>query len=208
MPHIYFIGGAPRVGKSTLMRRFLEAKQIPAAATDDLRTTLRASTTPAASPALFYLDSLNADESNMARLMQTRTADIIAAADREAEAVWPAVVDFATRHLAMGSDVVIEGVALLPHLVNQVKLPYSAIFLGSQLPSQVQFIKSYAAGHPDTWLGTLKPATVEAFAHYSIATSQHVQTEATKYKQTYLEMSAGSFGQQLAAAQKILQHTP
>src|SRR5690349_2536564 len=112
MAQAYLIGGAPRVGKSTLARHVLAQKPMAFAATDDLRTKLRAQTSPAAAPDLFYLDSLNANEADMARRMLNDTATIIAAADRESAAVWPAVAEFARSELAAGHDVLVEGVAI------------------------------------------------------------------------------------------------
>ena len=200
MGRAYFIGGAPRVCKSTLALKFQERQSLICASTDSLRETLRATTSPAHQPDLFYLDSLNSDEPNMAHLMQYRTADIIAAADRESEAVWPAVEAFVSKHIDTNRDVLVEGVAILPHLITTLAVDYSVIYLGNQSPSQSQVIKEFAATHPDTWLGTLHPQTVAAFAHFCQSYSLHQKKQAAKFKQPYLEMSAHPFPEALQLA--------
>lgn len=205
MPRAYLIGGAPRVGKSTLAGQFLAARPMTHAYTDDLRAAVRAATTPAATPDLFYLDSLNADEANMARLMREQTSEIIAAADRESAYVWPAALELIHRELAAGHDVLIEGVAVLPQFLAKADFPYTALFLGNQSPAHSAIIHQYAADHPDSWLGSLQPETIDAFAHFTQTTSRHVELEASKYQLPYLEMSSGPFANTLGTALEMLQ---
>jgi 2-phosphoglycerate kinase len=204
MPQVYFIGGAPRVGKSTLALKVSEHMPLPHASTDSIRSSVRQTTTPEATPDLFYLDSLNADEANMAKLMRHHSVDIIAAADAEAAAVWPAVEALAHSKLGEGKSVLIEGVAVLPSLLATLELPYSAVFLGNQSADHTQIICDYAKHHPDTWLGSLQPDTVEAFAEFSRAYSAHTQREAQKYNLPYFEMSTGSFPEAIVAARQRL----
>lgn len=193
MARAYFIGGAPRVGKSTVAAMFLASHSAAFASTDDLRTALRRKTSPAQQPDLYYLDSLNSNELEMARLMREGTADIIAAADRESAVVWPAVDTFVRENLAAGRDVLVEGVAILPHFVAQLDIDYSVIYLGNQSPAHGQIIQNHASKHPDTWLATLQPDTIAAFAEFVRATSAHIESEAAKHGQPYLEMSSLPF---------------
>lgn len=204
MPQAYLIGGAPRVGKSSLAQAVLTAFPMPFVATDNVRSSIRATTTAAQNPDLFYLDSLNADESNMARLMREQTSDIIAAADRESARVWPTVTNIIRTHLIAGHDILVEGVAILPEFVQSADLPFTVVFLGNQSPEHTEIITSYAQNHPSSWLGSLQPATVEAFAQFSLATSAHIANEAQKYGLPYLEMSREPFADTLASAARTL----
>ena len=173
---------------------------MPCASTDSLRTSLRSWISPADQPELFYLDTLNADESYMADAMLSHTKAIVEAADLESEAVWPAVEYFVHKHIMAGHDVLVEGVALLPHLINSLDIEYSVVHLGNQSAAQLGAIQAYAADHPDTWIATLQPATVIAFAHFCQVSSAHVQIQAKKYSQPYIEMSSQSFPESIQGA--------
>jgi predicted ATPase len=203
-PHVYLIGGAPRTGKSTLARQLTQHWTTQFTSTDAIRTQLRQTITSSAEPDLYYLDSLNADETNMARLMRDHTKDIIAAAERESAVVWQTVEPFIRSNVSAGRSILVEGVAILPHLVAALNINYSVIYLGNQSAGHAKVILEYAQNHPETWLGSLKPATVVAYAIFCQATSAHIEHEAKKYKQTYIEMSTGSFNQGLDLAVKVL----
>jgi 2-phosphoglycerate kinase len=204
VPRAYLIGGAPRTGKSTLAGLLGKQLSLTPIATDDLRTQVRAATPPSAAPDLYYLDSLNADQANMTRLMLEHTAGIIAAADRESALVWPAVEQLIREHFAAGRSVLIEGVAILPALVAGLNVPYSIVHLGNQSDAHTKIILENARQHPDTWLGSLPEATIRAFAKYTQAYSDHAQTQAQNNHQTYLEMSLSPFNKSLQKAIKTL----
>jgi 2-phosphoglycerate kinase len=204
MARVYFIGGAPRVGKSTLAEGFLATHPMAFAATDDLRANLRRTITPEAEPDLYYLDSLNADEANMARLMRNETAEIIAAADREAHIVWRAVESLVRQTTEIGQDILIEGVAALPQLVAQLDVPTTAVYLGNQSAGHTHIILNYAQRHPESWLGSLKPATIEAFAAFTRAYSAHAAEQARACGFPYIEMSTANFDISLTKALNTL----
>ncbi len=204
MAQAYLIGGAPRTGKSSLAHLLGAQLSLVPIATDDLRTQVRASTPPSAEPDLYYLDSLNADQANMTRLMLEHTTDIIAATDRESAVVWPAVERLIHQNLTTGRSIIIEGVAILPALVAQLNIPYSVIHLGNQSDAHTDIVLKNAHEHPDTWLGSLPELTIRAFAKYTQAYSAHAQKQAQINNQTYLEMSTLSFKQSLEHALESL----
>lgn len=204
MARVYLIGGAPRVGKSTLALKLQSRHRVVSISTDALRAKLRETITPIMEPDLYYLDSLNANETAMANQMRSNTHELIAAADRESTIVWSAVHDFISRHLLAGHDVLVEGVAVLPQTVAQLPFEYSVVHLGNQAPDHVRIIEQYALNHPDTWLGTLNPDTVAAFGEFSGQYSRHAQSQALKFNQTYIEMSEKSFPESLHQALSAL----
>ncbi|HEX3082483.1 MAG TPA: hypothetical protein VHQ86_04460 [Candidatus Saccharimonadia bacterium] len=206
MAQAYFIGGAPRVGKSTLAHMLARRKQASVTSTDMVRTHIRKTTTAEAEPDLFYLDSLNVDEAEMARLMREQTADIIAAADREHTVVWKAVEELVRTSLAADRSIIVEGVAVMPEFVAKLKdLPHTAVYMGNQSPAFDRFVVQFAATHPNTWLGSLKPLTVSAFAAFCRGTSTHVHEQAQATRQTYIEMSDTAFEVALNRAMMVLQ---
>ncbi len=204
-PNIYLIGGAPRVGKSTLASLLARQLSTEPIATDDLRTQIRSFTAPATEPDLYYLDSLNVDEANMTRLMRDHTKDIIAAADRESTVVWRSIEILIQAHATSAQPLIIEGVAILPHLVAGLRVPHTAVHLGNQSPAHAKIILDFARNNPNTWLGTLQTDTLEAFAKFTQHYSVHAQAEAQKYHQPYLEMNSQPFEESLEKALDLLQ---
>ena len=204
----YFIGGAPRTGKTTLARRISQRTKLQSTNTDAVRSELRRSILQTTEPDLYYLDSLNASESNMARLMLDQTNDIIAAADRESKVVWKTVEAFVRTNVKAGHDILVEGVAVLPEFIAKLDIPYSAVFLGNQSTGHAQIILEYAKTHPGTWLSKLSPSTIEAFAHFSNATSVHIEAECKKYGLTYIDMDEKTYERQLTFALSHLKQSP
>jgi len=204
-PSIYLIGGAPRTGKTTLATMLAQKLSIPLTSTDTLRGQLRQTIPATVEPDLYYLDSLNADEADMARLMREQTAEIIAAADRESSVVWRAVDALVRENIKTGQSIVIEGVAVLPALVARLEGIPHVVHLGNQSHDHTKIVLKDARTHPDTWLGSLKLDTLEAFALFCQSTSTHIEREAHKYHQTYLEMSSQPFEQSLQLALNSLQ---
>jgi hypothetical protein len=182
-----------------------DRQHLQIASTDAIRAQIRQTITRSAEPDLYYLDSLNADEANMARLMLEQTASIIAAAEHESAVVWRTVEPFIRANITAGHSVVVEGVAVLPGLITKLNVRHSVIFLGNQSPKHTKIVLDYAQDNPDTWLGGLNAATVEAYATYSRAFSSHIEQEARKYHQAYIEMSDSAFDLSLAVALKALQ---
>lgn len=192
-PKVYLIGGAPRAGKTTLAHLLSQKLHLQPLSTDDIRAQIRRDTAPATEPNLFYLDSLNVDQENMTKLMSEHTQGIIAAADRESAVVWRAVESQIYASLTAGQDILIEGVAILPEFVAKLTVDYSVIHLGNQAPSHTKIVLHYARTHPDTWLGSLSENTLTAYAKFCQATSAHIEQEAKKYHQPYVEMSERPF---------------
>jgi len=203
-PSIYLIGGAPRTGKTTLATMVAQKLSVPLTSTDTLRSQLRQTIPATAEPNLYYLDSLNANEADMTRLMREQTAEIIAAADRESSVVWRAVDALVRENIKTGQSIVIEGVAVLPALVARLEGIPHVVHLGNQSHDHTKLVLEDARTHPDTWLGNLKPATLKAFALFCQSTSTHIEREAHKYHQTYIEMSSQPFEQSLQQAFSIL----
>ena len=207
-PTAYFIGGAPRTGKTTLAQHVSAQTGLRYTSTDALRAELRRTIRQSTEPALYYLDSLNANEANMADLMLNYTQDIIAAAERESAIVWRTVETYVRTNVRAGHDILVEGVAVLPRFVASLDIPYSAVFLGNLSPTHTSVIEQYARTHPQSWLGKLERETVQAFAHFSRETSAHVKMEAKTYKLTYIAMEDESYEQQLALSYRRMNLRP
>lgn len=118
--NIILIGGAATTGKTTLAKRLAEELQLPWISTDQIRAILQRGSNQDAEPDLFKkpTDGLPDEE-------------VVVWEIRQSELVWRGVVAL-VNHSYPWSGCVIEGTAILPHLVAQ--LPASnnkvkAIFL-------------------------------------------------------------------------------
>ena len=111
---VILIGGAPTVGKSTLAQKIAGRLGIPWLSTDQIREIMRAATTPADAPDLFTPD-LSAEEF----LTKYSAEEIVALEMKQGEATWPGVAALIKHAYPWKKrrGFVLEGVAILPHLV-------------------------------------------------------------------------------------------
>ena len=104
MPKIILIGGAGRTGKSTLAKQAAEQLHMPCISTDHLRDKLKTEATQETHPHLFASD----EQLNGEQLWQWQV--------KLAETIWPEVLAF-IQQLQPEESYIIEGTAILPHLV-------------------------------------------------------------------------------------------
>lgn len=113
MKQVILIGGAPTTGKSTVAKFLSEKLGIPCISTDDVREQMREKLDPAKNPALFKAAQYSAEE-----FLNTFTAQEIVNIEREeGEVVWNEIRKTIDRSEEDGESIIIEGVAVLPHLV-------------------------------------------------------------------------------------------
>jgi len=192
MPKAYFIGGTPRVGKTTLAITAIKKQPMLSASTDALRNVLRSVMSESEAPGLFTLktDGLSADE------IVERTTDIeksIRSQYDESLAVWRSVIPFVTQNLDDGFDVLIEGMAVLPEFISRLKLSNSAIFIGNSSDEHIKTTLTSAANNPHDWLGRQDGRVAEAFCTFNQSFSRHIEAECERYKCRYIEISDDDF---------------
>ncbi len=115
---VYLLGGAPMVGKSTLARKWAARLEYGCLSTDDLGQAIGAVTTAQGHPAFHEMDDIDYRE-----YYATRAVDeLIADAERRHAALWPALAQVITAHAIWGDPIVIEGWALSPVRVAELRL--------------------------------------------------------------------------------------
>lgn len=113
MKKIILIGGAPRTGKSFLARELSKKLGIPYVATDRIRETMKKSELREKYPALWEFDA------GVETYLNSHTAEqVFQSHNAEASATWDGVKAWMDNNMDQESYI-IEGVAVIPELVNR-----------------------------------------------------------------------------------------
>lgn len=187
---IFLLGGAPRVGKSLIAAEIRRRYALSVVSTDTLGAVLEQVLTPTGAPDLFLFSRFNAmPAAERIKVMVDDPAVLVDYARRESRVIWPAVEAFIKREEAEGRDLLIEGVAVLPELVQRLQgLPHRAVFIGNQGRRHQEHIKQHAAQHEHDWLHGATEAYIGAFANFVRRMSAFIKQEAEKVGYQYIEM--------------------
>ena len=181
MTKAYFIGGAPRVGKTTALKEFVRRKPLLAASTDAIRNTIRGVSNPADNQDLFRIAREEFGSLENVDNMRNNPAIELDFQNRESEIVWKSVLDFVESNMAEGNDVGIEGVAVLPHNFSG-SLPFeSKVVFIVNLKDQTKEIMRHAHENTYDWLHKYNDDTIEAFCNFNRTLNQYYFDEANKY---------------------------
>jgi 2-phosphoglycerate kinase len=192
---IYLLGGPPRVGKSIISKTITKKYGINVVSTDSLGAVLENVLDPEVDPGLFIVNRFNematVDKIN---LMVENTTERINYQIEEGCAVWKAVKPFILREKDEGRDVVVEGVAVLPELVNQLEnVDYRVVFIGNQGDEHKENIKKSAKENEYDWMRYVSNEYIDAFATFVVKMSSYIEKEAHKYGFEYIEMDGRPF---------------
>jgi 2-phosphoglycerate kinase len=106
-----------------------------------------------------------------------------------------AVEAFIRRENEEGREVLIEGVAVLPELVNQLEdIPHRVAFIGNQGENHKENIKKFAEGNEHDWMRNVSDQYISAFAIFVKQMSTYIEQEAKKYNFEYIEIDKKVFG--------------
>ena len=192
---IYFLGGPPRVGKSIIARSITSENRINVVSTDSLGAVLENVLDPQLEPGLFIVNRFNQMcVEDRIDLLANNPADRINDQIEENRAVWKAVVPFVHRERDEGRDVAVEGVAVLPELVNQLEtVDYRVVFIGNQGKEHKENIKRSAQEIDHDWMRDASDRYIAAFAVFVMEMSRTIEREAHSYGYQYIEMSSRPF---------------
>jgi 2-phosphoglycerate kinase len=192
---IYFLGGPPRVGKSIIGKTITSKYGINVVSTDSLGAVLENVLDPELEPGLFIVSRFNEmGVADRIDLMVNNTTERINCQIEENRAVWKAVVPFVQRERDEGRDVVVEGVAILPELVNQLEnVDFRVVFIGNQGNEHKENIKQSAQETGHDWMQDASDKYVEAFAVFVMEMSKYIEREAHIFGYSYIEISSRQF---------------
>lgn len=122
--------------------------------------------------------------------------------NRESNAIWPSLVSFCNSFCEDNAVHVIEGVAILPSLVSEMKnRPAHVAFVGNTSVEHVHAMLEYAERFPDKdWMTQLNYSKkkIEGMANFVRTMSLYFKIEAEKYGFPYYEISDTSFDDSIA----------
>ena len=193
---IFLLGGAPRVGKSIISSEIRQKHAVSVVSTDTLGAVLENALSPESTPDLFVFSRFNEmPAADRVKLMVNDPAELIDYVRRESRVVWRAVETFIRREEDEGRDTLIEGVAVLPELVNQLEdIPHRVVFIGNQGNKHKENIKKYAEENEHDWMRGVSDQYVCAFAMFVERMSTFIEQETKKYGFEYIEMDEELFG--------------
>jgi len=91
-------------------------------------------------------------------------------------------------------NLMVEGVAVLPELVSQLRnVAYRAVFVGNQGNDHKENIKKSAKENDHDWMQDASDEYIEAFAMFVAEMSRYIEKEARNYSFDYIEMGNKTF---------------
>ena len=193
----YFIGGPPRVGKTTLAYRLGEKIKGHVVSTDAIRNSAKKVCADKTGP-LFMINQYNEfSEAYWTNRYQNKPQKVIEDQNNESKAIWRSVISFCNMFCEDAVNHIVEGIAVLPELVETMEhKPKHIFFVGNTKDDHVEAILDYGKRFPEQdWIAALEYSEekARAFANYVKYMSIHFKEEAEKYGYPYFEMSDDNF---------------
>jgi 2-phosphoglycerate kinase len=202
MSAYYFIGGAPRSGKSTVIEKLIAKKPMLAASTDAIRAVAKGVLQPEQNPKLFKT-ARGAFESHENVTAMLKSPELTLGHELgESEETWKLVLDFLSYYVQDGRDAAIEGVAVLPSLLEQFGMQFKAVFIVN-LADQTDTILEHARNNEHDWLHKYDEQTVRAFCKFNQSLNHYYAEEAKKYSYPVVEVGS-SFDESTDKAVELL----
>lgn len=194
---IYMIGGVPRVGKTHLVQKVVTRKPMHAVSSDALRYMMRHALPHDALPQEFFLPTL-ADkpmDPNVALALQ----------NAESTALWPAIIEFGKSYVEDDTDLLIEGVAVVPELlVTDCPYPVRAIILSNASPSHEQAVIGQAQSNPNDWMHKYSLEIQQRLASFFTFMDADLRAQAAMHGIDLVEVHDETFDQDLERAADLL----
>jgi 2-phosphoglycerate kinase len=198
---IYLIGGAPRIGKTTLVKHLVRKQPMHAISTDAIRYMLRRSIDRDALPPDIFI---NFHEDVMARWKIQHPQATLEEQNRQSRAYWPALDQLAQSYDEDGADVIIEGVAILPEFSQQLDVPHKSIYIGNTSPTHAEFVIARAKANEHDWMHNYSDEELASATAFFTHMSKFYRDEAAKYSESYREVRNENYDSDLEAAADAL----
>lgn len=183
----YFIGGAPRLGKTIVTRAVAKHLGVPWISADQIKRIMRSVGDREKYPALFAMEN----ESDMNQdFIDTTTEDAVRMSLEESKVAWLGVDAFVHSHDDPNESYLIEGIGVMPEQLSKLDdIQFRSIFLHQQNEGIVRK-KVRASSDPYDWF--MSQVSDEAFDHgiqYFMALNEVYLNEAKKYGFDVFEMT-------------------
>lgn len=192
---IFLLGGPPRVGKSIIADMVRREYALSVVSTDSLGAVLEEVLDPETAPDLFVFDKFyKMPESEQVKSLKTDPDLLIEYVRKESSVVWRAVEVFIRREHNEKREALVEGVAVLPELMERIEdLPCRVVLIGNQGKAHKDNIMQYAQENEHDWMRGVSDAYVDAFSVCVNRMSAYLEQEADKYGLEYIEMDQERF---------------
>ena len=187
---IYLLGGPPRVGKSIISSEIRQKHAVSAVSTDTLCAVLENVLSPDMAPDLYVFGEFNKKPlAEKVKLLTNNPAELMDYARKESHVIWKAVEAFIRKENDEGRDILIEGVAILPELMSQLKdIPYRVVFIGNQGENHKENIKKSVEENEFDWMREISDEYIGAYAVFVKRMSAYIEQETKKYGFQYIEI--------------------
>ena len=199
----YFIGGAPRSGKTTVIQELVKRKPMLAASTDAIRATAKGLLFPPENPKFFKAARGEFGNDEHVANMLNKPDVALEHEIGEATETWKPVLDFLSYYHKDGVDSAIEGVAVLPEQLTRVKFDYKAVFIVN-LADQTKTIMEHALSHQNDWLRKYNEETVRTFCQFNQTWNKYYFREARKNDFKVVLIEEKNFDKSVVQAVDIL----
>lgn len=206
MSKTYFIGGAPRTGKTMILLELVKAKPMLAASTDAIRSVTKGVLSPEANPRLFRVGRGAFGSEQHISGLKDNPDTILKHEIDSAEETWKSVLDFLSYYQGDGKDTAIEGVAVLPEQLSKVTFDFRAVFVVN-LNNPAENILKHARNNPSDWVNKYDESTIRVYAEFNQLWNKFYFDEAKKYNFPVVEIHTNDFDASIAEAVKSLQQT-
>jgi 2-phosphoglycerate kinase len=197
---IYLVGGAPRVGKSQFAKAVVKFRPMHAISTDAVRYMLRRS--PIGKDVLQKLKL-----SSEADVLSKPIDQLLADQNNESRALWPFLIEIMKSYEEEGDDVLIEGVAILPELTQQLTMPHKTIILSNTSETHIETTISQAESNEYDWLYKYDPAEKRRYAEFFQFMDLYLLKEADKNQVTVGQINDSNFAGDLNAVADVMINT-
>jgi 2-phosphoglycerate kinase len=198
----YFISGPPRIGKSILAFALAEKIKGHVVSTDAIRNAAKKSCSDKNSDLFIINRTENISEKEWMKNHAEQPEIALDYQNKESQAVWPSLVSFCNTFCEDNAIHIVEGVALLPSLVNEMGYkPSHVIYIGNTSADHLPAMVSYAKRFPEQdWMMALNysPEKIAAMANFIRVMSLYFKSEAEKYDFPYFEISDDNFEDSIA----------
>lgn len=183
---IILIGGAPTVGKSTMAGLLAEHLKVPWISTDQLRALMRIVADRNKLPKLFEPEGYDAERF----LTEFSAREIVNREFEQAEATWPAIQMFVNEDYTWDNGFIIEGIAILPHLVAKdfgQNQNIKTIFLVDEDADRIRDVVFHRGlwDDADKYPDSVKEKEID----WALLFSHELKTEAEKFGYPCVEVS-------------------
>jgi len=202
MKKIYFIGGAPRTGKSTVLQRLNERHPLLTASTDAIRNVSKGMLRPEDNQKLFKVNGGNYASKEYQDMLINRPDVALDMEIAQSEEVWKSVLDFIGYYQRDGREAAIEGVAVLPKDLSRVEFEYKAVYLVA--PDSTDAIVKHAMQNETDWLHKYDEQAIRAFCRFNVYWNNYYEKEAEKAGFPIVEVSSDNFEANIQRAVDIL----